>query len=548
MKKIYIFIFFLSIGKSFGQVLQNANWYFANGTGITFNTTPPSALQELPPSVDFEAEEGSAIISDNDGNVLFFTEGQNVWLRMPDGSNQVIASGLYGDESSAQNAVIVHKPGSSTNYYIFTIKGATSDNINRGVYYSEIEIEYPEADVVFQNQPLNDDLGNPINGSWGNIAEAITAVTHADSYQYWVEVFVGTEDGDGKILSYLVTDEGVIGNNPESSEVFTPESYSSALKIKDSHIAVATSDNGLYLGSFDSATGEVEINQSNPVGNYDGTVYTAEFSPSGNNLFFGSYTASYLMAVEVNNPTVLKTFTSISLPRRLQIGIDNKIYLTTGSSLNHLSVLSTPDNILNPGFVLNTLFVGSFSALLEYGLPQLVPIQPWNGSCINIRKVLVDVVAPEIDEQQASNMLLASNTIYSGAKAIYHAGNTVVLSVGFHGENGSTFRGYIEWCSGEYVGREAYNQAETKKELGHSQIEKITIHPNPSVSSSEIAASYSRITHISIFSIEGKRINTVKVENNQSYQLDTADLLKGIYIVMIETADGEIHSEKLFKS
>ena len=62
------------------------------------------------------APEGSATISDRNGQVIFFTDGDKVWNR----TNVEIASGIGGDPGSSQSAIIIPVPGDETLYYIFT--------------------------------------------------------------------------------------------------------------------------------------------------------------------------------------------------------------------------------------------------------------------------------------------------------------------------------------------------------------------------------------------------------------------------------------------
>ena len=88
---------------AFGQ-REAVNWYFGNNAGLNFNN------------------EGCATFSDGNGNLLFYTEGVNVWNRnhqiMPNGE------GLLGSTSATQSAMVLPRPGSSNIYYIFT-----SDNV-----------------------------------------------------------------------------------------------------------------------------------------------------------------------------------------------------------------------------------------------------------------------------------------------------------------------------------------------------------------------------------------------------------------------------------
>ena len=96
---------------------QNRNniWYFGDFAGVNFNTNPPTALTDA----TFEEAEGCASISDNNGNLLFYTEGSSIWNRnhiiMPNGT------GLKGEPSSTQTVLIIPKPCDNNIYYIFTV-------------------------------------------------------------------------------------------------------------------------------------------------------------------------------------------------------------------------------------------------------------------------------------------------------------------------------------------------------------------------------------------------------------------------------------------
>src|ERR1035437_9225163 len=98
---------------SFAQQ-QYLNWNFGGNAALNFSTGSPvvvtgSALNTV---------EGCASISDNMGNLLFYTDGITVWdktnTQMPNGT------GLFGNASATQSALIVPNPGNMNQYYIFT--------------------------------------------------------------------------------------------------------------------------------------------------------------------------------------------------------------------------------------------------------------------------------------------------------------------------------------------------------------------------------------------------------------------------------------------
>src|SRR5690349_5294703 len=114
MKKFMLLLLLFTGGRIYSQSYANW-WYFGQNAGVTFQTGSPVAVS----GGQINTIEGTAAISDAAGNRLFYTEGVTVWNRnhipMPNGT------GLMGDPSSTQSAVIVQKPGSTTIYYIFTV-------------------------------------------------------------------------------------------------------------------------------------------------------------------------------------------------------------------------------------------------------------------------------------------------------------------------------------------------------------------------------------------------------------------------------------------
>jgi hypothetical protein len=112
-KVTLIAIFFLLSSAMMAQQ-QNWNWYFGDGAAVNFSSGSPVAVAGCAMST----VEGCATISDAAGNLLFYTDGINVWnknnIAMPNGFL------LNGNSSATQSAIIVKAPCSNHLYYIFT--------------------------------------------------------------------------------------------------------------------------------------------------------------------------------------------------------------------------------------------------------------------------------------------------------------------------------------------------------------------------------------------------------------------------------------------
>ncbi|MCY7410251.1 MAG: hypothetical protein LH473_08260, partial [Chitinophagales bacterium] len=273
MKKLFSLLFisgfitFLSDAQNAGNI-----WYFGDNAGIDFNSGSPVALSNSA----MEIFEGCATACDNNGNLLFYENGEKIWDRnhnlMPNGS------GLKGDTSSAQS-IIVHNPDSCNLYYVFTMGSHITPN--GGVWYSVVNMNLNGGygDVII-NQKNIQLLGASVEG--------ITAILNANEKDVWVIVH---QMGNKKFNAYPVTAEGVgipvetaIGPNRDASTIIG--------QLKTSHsgnklVMVNTfSTIRIDLFDFDRATG-ILSNDVNLTSYFSFTTgaYGIEFSPNDSLLY-----------------------------------------------------------------------------------------------------------------------------------------------------------------------------------------------------------------------------------------------------------------------
>jgi hypothetical protein len=156
-------------------------WYFGQGIGLDFGHHPAKLLT----GGEINTSEGCTTVSDGQGNLLFYTEGDTIWNRnrkvMPHGT------GLKGHFSSTHNTLAVPKPGDVSTYYLFTVdhsgyfyNGFGVDMSHyKGLNYSEVNmcLDGGLGDVVesTKNKPLPDYL----------YSEKLTATRIADGSGYF---------------------------------------------------------------------------------------------------------------------------------------------------------------------------------------------------------------------------------------------------------------------------------------------------------------------------------------------------------------------------
>ncbi|HYV92189.1 MAG TPA: hypothetical protein VE978_10415, partial [Chitinophagales bacterium] len=93
---------------------ETDNWYFGSYAGVSFSSGVPVAFAGSP----LYTNEGSAALSDSDGNLLFYSDGYSIWDR----TNTLMPNGtmLNGSSTCTQSALFVPYPGSDSLYYLFT--------------------------------------------------------------------------------------------------------------------------------------------------------------------------------------------------------------------------------------------------------------------------------------------------------------------------------------------------------------------------------------------------------------------------------------------
>ncbi|HEX9980253.1 MAG TPA: T9SS type B sorting domain-containing protein [Flavobacterium sp.] len=401
MNRLYFLLVFLTSAQSFSQ--GNAGmWYFGNKAGIDFNTNPPQAIYNS----QLNTMEGCSAVSDEAGNLLFYTNGLTVWNKF----HQVMANGtgLFGDISSSQAAVIVTKPGTSDKFYIFTTSAASA---NGGFRYSEVDMS------------LNDGTGAVTSKNvlvYEPTCEKLTAVKHSNGKDVWVATHVY---GSNEFRIFSLTENGLnlspvvsMTGLPVTTDIdkahaigymkFSPDGS----KLAACHTYLLKAE----LFDFNNTTGVV----SNPVMISDEGlhVYGAEFSTQGNALYISSIDEQKLFQYDLEASDVAASKLSLgTFPKRLgalQAAPDGKIYIAMAES-DKLSVISNPD-IIGTGCALGINAISLGGRICMLGLPS------FEQSAFNIKLQVSNSCAgsPSQFSLAASQTILNINWIFGdGATA-----------------------------------------------------------------------------------------------------------------------------------
>ncbi|MBX3165722.1 MAG: hypothetical protein KF900_14695, partial [Bacteroidetes bacterium] len=329
--KYFFIAFVFCAGFSLAQN-ENSKWYFGFGAALDFMTTPPTPLNNSA----MNTLEGCASIADAAGNLLFYTDGITVYNASH--SQMVNGTGLNGNFSSAQSAIIVRQPGTSTIYYIFTM----GSNGGMGLCYSVVDMSLAAGmgSVTVKNVNLNS----------GVSCERLSATKHTNGADYWIMTH---ERSTPNHKAYLLTALGVnltpvvssIGDSPTGigSIKFSPNGQKLAEVFYTALVG-----NAMVLYDFNKTTGVV----SNSLAFAGGSTYGCEFSPDGAKLYasnpFGSIMQWDLSAG--SNTAILAsvyTVTNGIISYAMQSAPNGKIYLTNGNSTS-LHVINNP-NVVGVG-------------------------------------------------------------------------------------------------------------------------------------------------------------------------------------------------------
>lgn len=131
---------------SYGQK-ENNIFFFGNGLGMDFSNGTPQIIQG-----SLRSLEGAASICDDNGNLLFYTDGNTVYDRnhniMSNGTG-ILGGGAYiatqVTNSSTQGAVIVKSVSDKNQYYLFTNVSMERRFIDRG------QLRYSVVDMSMNN-------------------------------------------------------------------------------------------------------------------------------------------------------------------------------------------------------------------------------------------------------------------------------------------------------------------------------------------------------------------------------------------------------------
>jgi gliding motility-associated-like protein len=348
---------------------ETNNWFFGFNAGLSFNTNPPTVLN----ASNMQTTYSSASMSDGNGNLLFYTDGMDVW----DKTHSLMAngSGLNLTSNGPQNCIILKQPGNPNLYYIFYLRWTICPSCSNTLFYSVVDMSLAagQGSVTTKNTVL---YSTP-TGVLG-VGSKVTATRHCNGNDIWIltreSIWTnGTATGvyNPNFRAFLLTSAG-IGNtaitSPASSYTVwdnTNYDYWGNLKISPNGKKVGVANYSSHNNSmfevydFDNSTGVVSNSLAlfNNVTN-NGPWYggmACEFSPDGTK-FYGVHHGTLItqgtmlyqwdLCAGSSQAVVASKYTVASnIPfwsNNLQVARDGKIYYPVFQQSN-LCVIDNPN-------------------------------------------------------------------------------------------------------------------------------------------------------------------------------------------------------------
>lgn len=352
------------------------NWLFGSENGLNFSSGAP-AYDTSADVNNISFSEASAVQCNTAGSLLFYTNGTNIF-----NNAHTSISTTLGNASSHGGALIVPKPLSSTEYYVFTKDALLGTN---GFRYSIVNVTGTTANMgTLVNVAIPAPAGCQAGTGGAAIGnEGVAAVASCNGY--WIITANLMTSGTQYVLSvYELTATGL--GTPQSITLpATINSHFSIIKASPdgnriAYIAKNSVFNGVGTGggtllyTFNKYTGAI----TNPMDLSENGAYGGSFSPDSK-LFYTGATNAYQYDLLAANPfsSREKIFAATQNVGDWQLGPDNKIYIV-GLANKKLSVIHKPNNRIsdNGNECQFTLDGPIMQQGLSYCLPNNIDARP----------------------------------------------------------------------------------------------------------------------------------------------------------------------------
>ena len=345
---IFILFFFVISFLTAKSQFEKDLWIFGKGASLKFDsrTSLPYALSD-----DFliNSQEASATGIDLDGNLLFYSDGVNIW----NSKHNLIYNQLLGSQDATQGISIFPDP---SNDKLFLLITAHTSTFQDGSYLYKL------------------DFTNSIDGEVSNVIthldsseksfERAVVVRHINKKDLWIIISPHVPDS----VSYIVYlyQNGKLNFQKKYKSKMKRNFNKGYLKVAPNQNLLVSADydgNQIEFASFDNEKGSIDSTKLLTTSVFETGVYGLEFSENSMNLYLTTYELdtrqvdyfySRCFQIDVNaylynNKFLYNKIAEIGHKRgeggmwALKRGINEKIYIARENK-SYLSVIDAPNN------------------------------------------------------------------------------------------------------------------------------------------------------------------------------------------------------------
>ncbi len=344
--------------------LNRSNWLFGDSCSISFASGNATINDLVLHKKTQRAFEMAVSMSDSLGNLLFYSDGVNLW---DNAHNQVNNSPIFGwnistgnwdyKGSSVYGFTAFEVPKQPGKYALICIPPQETSSGGQNIYCMISSIIYDSNNhtiTPFQS------LTHPSIYTPGTntFSEDLCVVPHCNGVDYWVLVRGWTSNYlNGNIYAFLFNQNGLNPTAPPvvSGPFVSPTGVGGIKSNPAGDKIICGSGMGKFLMyNFNPATGALsnEILLPTTLSN-NNLCLTCVFSPNGQYAYLkyetGPSTGGYIQQVDVTSLSVVRTLTTANPNAQpqgfgyMEIGPDNNIYYNT-TNFYYLGKIANPNS------------------------------------------------------------------------------------------------------------------------------------------------------------------------------------------------------------
>ncbi len=324
----------------------------------------------------------NASICDTSGQLLFYTNGDYIenrnYSRLLNSTNfnPTITGDTTFGEAGSQTVIILPYPDHSYWYYIFHVNGEYFTAHSQSEF-QPLELRYSIVDMN-----LGGGLGGIIAGqktipiisdtlTWGRI----TACKHANGRDWWLIMHRYYSDLYYKLL---ITPGSISVSSQNIGSIISSDVDGQAVFSADgTKYSMLSDDNKLDIMDFDRCTGDFSNEVTILINDGNLATLGCAFSPGGQFLYVSTNEHVFQFDTWSANVAASKTTVATydgyvsglhSTFYMMQLGPDNKIYLSTSEGTDVMHVINNPEQSgMSCDLVQHQLRLPSFNA---FGMPN----------------------------------------------------------------------------------------------------------------------------------------------------------------------------------